>query len=92
MRTLVLILLVTQPVIKEYDCGNPIYDEPATCVKICTSQLKKKVWAVKPLSWPVTEQEKEVVPQGRICACYTERVVVIDGVVPTAEMPPEVIK
>jgi hypothetical protein len=88
MRTLVLVLLVTQPVIKEYDCGKPIYDEPATCVKICTSQLKKKVYAVKSLSWPVTDGEKE----GRVCACYTERVLAIDGVVPTAEMPLEVIK
>lgn len=92
MRTFILSLLVTQPVISHYDCGKPIYDEPATCVKICTEHLKRKVWAVKPLSWPVTQNEKEAVPQGRVCACYTDRVVVTDGVIPTAEMPPEVIK
>jgi hypothetical protein len=92
MRSLVLMLLVTQPVIKEYDCGKPIYDEDATCVKICMNQLKKKVYAVKPLSWPVTDAEKEAVPQGRVCACYTERVLIVDGIVPTSEMPPEVIK
>jgi hypothetical protein len=92
MRTIILALLVTQPVISHYDCGKPIYDEPATCVKICTGQLKKKVWAVKPLSWPATQNERDTVPQGRVCVCYTERVVVLDGIQSATEMPPEVIE
>lgn len=90
MRVLVFVLLVTPPVVERTNCGEPVYDEPATCVKICTNQLKKKVYAVKPLSWPVTKGEKEAVSPERVCACFTERVVVIDGVPVKPEV--EVIK
>lgn len=93
MRAFILTLLVTTPVVAYHVCGGePVYDEGATCVKICTEQLRKKVWAVKPISYPVTQKERERVPQSRVCACYTERVVVLDGVTSTEDLPPEVVE
>lgn len=92
MRAMMLALMAIEPVISHHDCGKPVYDEAATCVKICTQQIKKKVWAVKALSWPVTRNEKEAVPQGRVCVCYTERAIVTDGVTATDDLPPEMLK
>ena len=82
MRSMIFVLLLV-PAVRSGSCGE--IDEKATCFEICKTHTRKTVYLVDVVG-------KSGAAAHRVCACYTERAIVIDTddvkAAPSASAPP----
>lgn len=73
MKHLLLMLVLMGPVVTRWDgCDGKYYiDEEATCQKLCQIKTGKFTYKVEVLGRTGRDQ-------WRVCACYTERTIVVD--------------